>query len=203
MQLGLELGGRALGDMEGAAGQVEPGQAGARFALARDADRRQRAVGLGRQQGFVGQGAGRDDAHDAALDRPLGGGGIADLLADGDRFAQCDQARQVLLHGVHGNARHRDRRAVRVAALGQREVEQARGAFGVFIEHLVEVAHAVEQQQRPGLGFEAQVLLHHGSMAGQGVAGGLLWCGRHRQDCIGPPARSAMRQAPGRHGVAR
>ena len=62
---------------------------------------------------------------------------------------------------MHWHAGHRDRCPVGCPAARERQAQQARAALGVVIEHLVEVAHAVEQQQRPRLGLEAKVLLHH------------------------------------------
>ena len=187
MQLGFQLRRRAFGHAEVAAGQVQPCQPGARGArVAGHEHRGQRTIGLGRQQRVVGQGAGCDDAHDAALDRAFGGRRIADLFADGDRFTCRYQSRQVLLHCVHRQPGHRDGRAVGRTPLGQRQVEQPRAALGVFIEHFIEVAHAVEQQQRTSLRLESEVLLHHGSVARVGVGGGVLCCGIHARDCIGP-----------------
>jgi hypothetical protein len=101
------------------------------------------------EQRRVGERAGRDDARDRALDRALGGGRVADLLADHHRFAQLHQPRQVLLDGVEGHAAIGSA-AGRLAARGQRDVEQARGLLGVLEEQLVEIAHAVEQQQVSG-----------------------------------------------------
>src|SRR5258708_3202805 len=58
------------------------------------------------------------------------------------------------------------------AARGEREVEQARGALGVVVKHLVEIAHAVEEQHVGVLRLDAQVLLHHGRGARK------IWRGR-------------------------
>ena len=80
--------------------------------------------------------------------------------------------RQILLDRVEGHAGHLDRRAGRLAARGQRDVEQPRGALGVVVEQLVEVAHAVEQQHVRMLRLDAQVLLHHRRMGRSGAAGG-------------------------------
>ncbi|MNX53010.1 hypothetical protein D3C86_837000 [compost metagenome] len=177
VQFGFELSGRALRDTELAAGQIQPGQPGARGAcVAPDEHRGQGAVRLGGQQRVVRERARRDDAHDTAFDRPLGRGRIADLFADRDGLAHGHQARQVLFHGVDRQARHRDRDAVGRAALGQRQVEQARATLGVFVEHLIEVAHAVKEQQGAGLRLQAEVLLHHGGVARKGVGGGVLYC---------------------------
>ncbi len=48
-----------------------------------------------------------------------------------------------------------------LAARGEREVEQLRGALGIPVEHLVEVAHAIEEQHVGMLALQGQVLLHH------------------------------------------
>ena len=53
---------------------------------------------------------------------------------------------EVLLDRVTRHARHLDRRAGRGAARGEGDVEQPRGALGVVVEQLVEVAHPVEEQ---------------------------------------------------------
>ena len=68
---------------------------------------------------------------------------------------------------MEGHAAHHDRLARRLAALGQRDVEQARGLFGVGIEEFVEVAHPVEEQGVRMVGLEAEVLGHHGRVTGK------------------------------------
>ena len=121
--------GRGFGHQETAARQICPGQAEALSAVGPAAarNRQQQGVASFLQQGFVGHCARRDDANDLALHQSLGQGGVADLLADGYRFAERHQARQVAFSGMHGHARHRYRGAARTAALGQCDVEQARG----------------------------------------------------------------------------
>ena len=44
---------------------------------------------------------------------------------------------------------------------GQSDVEQLGGFFGIVIEQLIEIPHAVKNQLIPVLLFDAQVLLHH------------------------------------------
>jgi len=66
-----------------------------------------------------------------------------------------------LLGGVVWHTGHPDRLAVGCAALRQRDVEQLGGARGIFMEQLVEIPHAVEQQHVGMLCLDAQVLLHH------------------------------------------
>ena len=72
------------------------------------------------------------------------------------------------------NPGHRDRLAGRLAARSERDVEQPGCFLGVFEEQLVEVAHAVEEQQVGVLAFERQILLHY-----RGVSGCVLVCGGH------------------------
>ncbi len=126
------------------------------------------------EERLVRHGARRHDAHDLALDRPFGLRRIADLLADRHRFAAAHEFREIALDAVVRHARHRDRLAGRLAARGQRDVEQPRGALRIVVKQLVEIAHAIEQQHVRVLRLEAQVLLHHGGMS----VGGGGHCGR-------------------------
>ncbi len=126
------------------------------------------------EQRFVGQRAGREDAHHPALHRTFGRRGIADLLAQRHRFAEPHQSGKVLLGRVVGHTGHGDRFAAGLATRGQRDVEQARGLARVLEEQLVEIAHTVEQQGVGMLRLDAQVLLHHGRVCGKGVG-----CGGH------------------------
>ena len=72
-------------------------------------DREQQRIALVGEQVALGQRARRDDAHDLALDRPLGRADLADLLADRHRFAELDQLGEIGLDRVHRHAGHRDR----------------------------------------------------------------------------------------------
>ena len=128
------------------------------------------------EQRLVGDCARGDDANDLALHRPLAGGGIPHLFADGGRFAELHQLGQIALDGVIGDARHGNGAARGLAALGQGDVEQLGRLAGIVIEQLVEVAHPVEQQDLRVLGLEAKVLLHHGGVGAQVGAGGLVLC---------------------------
>ena len=47
-------------------------------------------------------------------------------------------------------------------AAGQREVQHAGGRLGVVVEHLVEVAHAKQQQRVGTRPLRFLILLHHG-----------------------------------------
>ena len=149
---------RHLIQNEPARREIEPCDAAAMLArIHRD----EQAVAPRVEQVRIGEGSRRDDARDAPLDRSLRRRGIADLLADRNRFAVLHQLRQVLLDCVKRHARHRDRRAGRMSARRQRDVEQPRRALRVVVEELVEIAHPVEQQLVRMLGLRAKILLHH------------------------------------------
>ena len=105
--------------------------------------------------------AGRDHADDLALDQPLGGGGIAHLLADGHLVALLDQPREICVHRVKGHAAHR--RALRQTAVFscQRQFQLPGDEDGVLKEHLVEVSQPEKEDRVLILLLDAEVLLHH------------------------------------------
>ena len=158
LELDCEVGRPDLGGAEMAGGECEPGHA---YRLLVLPQREQYVVALVVEQCRVGQRAGCDDARDLALDRALRRAGIADLLADRDRFAEPDEPRQILLDRMVRHARHLDRLTRGGATAGERDIEQARGFFRIAVEQLVEIAHAVEQQHVGVLRLDAEVLLHH------------------------------------------
>jgi hypothetical protein len=123
-------------------------------------------VAAGLEQAFLGEGSGGDEAHDLALYHRFraalaGLGGVLDLLADGDAEALADQCQEVALGRVDRHTAHGDVGAEMLAALGQGDVEGGRGGLGVGKEHLVEVAHPVEQQRVGVLCLDGVVLRHH------------------------------------------
>jgi len=71
---------RCLGQPESAAGEIEPCDA---KPVVCGKDCGNEVISIFSQQGLVRQGAGRNDASDFALDRPLAGGRVADLFTDG------------------------------------------------------------------------------------------------------------------------
>ena len=136
-----------------------------------------RLARAGFQQRFLGDRAGGDQADHFAADRRLAGPGlrVLHLLGDGDAEAAADQAREVGFGRMLRHAAHRDRRAVVLAALGQRDVERGGGGFRVGEEQLVEVAHA-EEHQRIRMRLLGGEPLRHGRRG----AGGVQRCGRTR-----------------------
>ena len=118
------------------------------------------------QQGFVGEGAGGDDAGDGALDRPFGKRRVADLFADDGGLALFDEFGDVVVDGMHRHARHRDGFARALAAGGDADAEEFAAAPRVVKEEFVEVAHAVEDEGVRVVFFDAEVLLHHRRVRG-------------------------------------
>ena len=159
---------REFHDAEAARRQIEPGQTEAAFGAA---DAGQHVVASLLQQRLVGDGSRGDDTHHLALHRALGLAGVAALLANGDRLALAHQPRQVGIEGNYRHTGHGNRRPRGGAALSQCNIQQLRGAARIVIEHLVKIAHAVEQQHVRMLRLDAQVLLHHGGVILQGCRG--------------------------------
>ena len=87
---------------------------------------------------------------------------------------------------MHRHARHLHRRAARLPALRERDVEKTGSLVGVVVEELVEIAHPVEQQDVRMLALDAQVLLHHGRVGVEAV---------HRANISGwlEPTRQVMK----------
>ena len=93
---------------------------------------------------------------DLALDQ-LPRLGRLDLVADRHLPPGREQLREIVAGGVVRDAAHR-----RVAALGQRDVEDAGRLLRVLEKHLVKIPEP-KQQNRPGrqLAFALPVLGHH------------------------------------------
>ncbi len=133
-------------------------------------DREQQIVAAFLEQRLVGHRPRRDDTHHPALDQTLRQRRIADLFADRHRLAEFHEFGQITFDRVIRHAGHRNRRASRCTALGQRDIEQARGLARIVVEQLVEIAHAEKQQRLRMLGLGAQVLAHQRCVGGEIVA---------------------------------
>ena len=154
--------GCAFGQVHHALGDAEPRQAAA---VARAlVHGHEHGFGFFAQQLAVGQCAGGHHTHHLALDRAFSGD-FAHLFANGHRFAMADQLGQVAFHGVKRHTGHRNGLTRRLATGGEGDVQNRRRFLGVGIKHFVKVAHTVEQQGVGVIGFEPQVLLHHGRVA--------------------------------------
>src|SRR3974390_967272 len=135
---------------------------------ARAGDRHQIIVALGVEEGVFGERAGRHQADHVAPHYSFGAAllrfcRVLELLAHCDAMAERNQAVQVLIGTLNWHAAHRDVLAEMLAALGEHDAERARGGFGVFKEHFVEVAHPVEQDAIRIGRLDLDVLLHHRS----------------------------------------
>ncbi|RMP81023.1 hypothetical protein ALQ16_200970 [Pseudomonas syringae pv. actinidiae] len=149
---------------EVAAGDVQYSQAEQAFVTEDGSDQ---VVSTFIQQGFIADGAGRDDPYNLTIHRAFAGGRVADLFADDHRLAQLHQLGQVALGRVIGNPAHGNALPGRLAAGGQGDVQQLGGFLGVFVEDFIEIAHAIKHQLIQVLVFEFPVLLHHRRMCGE------------------------------------
>lgn len=73
---------------------------------------------LGFEADVLNGGPGRVDAGDGTLDKPLGGSGVFDLIAEGDLVALVQELADVAFGGMPRDAAH----GVGASALGLREV---------------------------------------------------------------------------------
>ena len=137
------------------------------------------------EQAVLGQGARRDQTHHVARHHRFGPalfrlGRVFHLLGDGDAKALADQRQQIAFGAVDRHAAHGDILAQVLAALGQCDIQRRRGRDSIVKEHLVEIAHAIEQQRIRVLRLDLEVLRHHRRD------------GRHRVSCL-PWPRLAKR----------
>src|SRR5579875_1651766 len=108
----------------------------------------------------IGGGAGGDDAGYFTANEFFAGAGLFHLLADGNAVAALDEAGDVAVGGVVGDAAHRDGVAVFLITGGEGDFEFARGGDGVVVEELVEIAQAEEEERSGNLFFGSLVLPH-------------------------------------------
>ena len=147
--------------MNDALGHAQPSQTTA-VAWAQ-VDCHQQGFGFFTQQLGVGQSTRGDHPNHFALHRPFAAH-FTDLLTNSNRLSLANQLGQVAFHRVKGNACHGNRHAGTLAALGQGDIEEPGGFFGVFIEHFIEVTHPIKQQGIGVVRLQAQVLGHHGGV---------------------------------------
>ena len=108
------------------------------------------------QKRFINQRAGRQDSSDRTIDHPLGVLGILDLITDRHSKATFDEASQVALHRVVGDARHRHA----FGSFGEGDPKHFMGGHRILIEEFVEIPHAKQQQAVRVRRLEANVLTH-------------------------------------------
>ena len=128
---------------------------------------RQKVVSPRIQQGFLRQCAGSDQPHDLAFHNSL----ITTLfrlsrafhlLTNGHAKAFADQGQKVPLGRVMRHPAHRDIVAIMLAAFCQGDVQCLCRGHRIVKEHLVKIAHPIEQQRIGMLCFDLQILRHHG-----------------------------------------
>src|SRR5580658_8301732 len=95
---------------------------------------------LGLIESGVEGGAGSQDSGDFAANYLLGELGVFHLFADGDAEAFAQQALQVSLSRVVGDAAHGD--GAFAVTGGEGDLQLPGGGDGVVVEEFVEVAHA-------------------------------------------------------------
>ena len=128
----LELAGR---EVDG--GEPERGVSG---------DRDDVVVAARREELVLEDRARSDDLDDVPLHDPPGLRRILELLADRHATAHFEQAGDVLVHGLHGDAREGDVPLSAVVPGGEGESQQAAPLLRVLEEHLVEVADPEEEE---------------------------------------------------------
>ena len=149
--------------MECACGNIDPRQRGFVSNLGKSG---QEIVAAGVQQAVFGQGAGGDQTHDIAFDDGLvaalfGFGGALHLFADCDAEPFADEGQQIPFGGMNGNAAHGDVLVIVFAAFGQRDIQRFGRGHSIVKEHLVEIAHAIEQHRVWVCCLDFEILRHH------------------------------------------
>ena len=147
-------------------------------------DRGEIGGGAGQERLRVEDRARRDDARDVASDQALGRARVLDLVADRDLPARRDEPGDVMVGAVPRHAAHRRLDVGVAVARGQRDTEQGRRLLRVLEEHLVEIAHPVEEDRVGDPALHLEVLPEHRRGAGgDEVRGrrlaGLFWCLGH------------------------
>ena len=108
-----------------------------------------------------------DQADDIAPDNGFGStpplclGWIFHLLANGDPEPLSNERQEISFCSMDRNAAHWDILACVLAPLCQCNIQRSRSRDGIVKEHLVEVAHPVEEQGICMRCLDLQILRHH------------------------------------------
>ncbi len=127
-----------------AGGKIDVGQADGRAGGVRG-HRGEKIIFAGVENGPIGRRARGDHANDFAADDFFAGAGLLHLIANGNLETGADQAGDVAVGGVVGDAAHRNRLTLFAIARGQGDLQFAGGEDGVFVEQFVEIAETEEE----------------------------------------------------------
>ena len=116
----------------------------------------------------------RDRLHHRALDDPFRQLRVFDLLADRDAESLRDEASHVVARRLDRDAGERDLGRAAIVPRGERQPENPRRDFGVFVEHFIELAHPEKQDGVLMSALDLTILLHQRRR------------GRHRHISSGP-----------------
>ena len=111
--------------------------------------------------------AGGDDPRDVPADQPLGGARILHLVADGHLSARVDQSGDVMLDALVRNAAHGSFHVGVLVAGRQGDPEKGGRLAGIVEEHLVEIAHPVQQDGVRSPALHLEILPEHRRYAGR------------------------------------
>jgi len=138
--------GRDFFGTEVAVREREPDEAEGFCFLPGPVDREKRRIGFLRQERRFREGSRRHDARHLALDHAFAR--RSHLFDDDDAFAEPHELRNVGVERNKRDSRHRNGRSVgELAALRERDADQAVGADGIVEEGFVEVSHPKEHER--------------------------------------------------------
>ena len=161
----LDICAAQLGGGKFTSGNIDISHPGAPFftRLAYSGDNtRQVVVGVSRQQSRFGHRARGHHARHLAREQPLHRL-VTHLFANRHVVAALDQARQVILHGVVWDTRHRDARPFGNIARGEHDIQLARRRLGILVKSFVKIAQPKKKNSVGVLAFYFQVLFANGA----------------------------------------
>ena len=139
----VEIGGGDLAELELAGREVDGGEPERGVS----GDRDDVVVAARREEPVLEDRARSDDLDDVPLHDPPGLRRVLELLADRHAAAHLEQARDVVVHCLHGDAREGNIPLSAVVPRGERESQQTASLLRVLEEHLVEIADPEEEER--------------------------------------------------------
>ena len=150
-----------------------------------EVDAAEEVAGLVLEAGGVRHRAGGHHPDDVPLHETLGLGRVLRLLADGYLVAPGDEAGNVGVAGVVGDAAHGDLLlhglgVLAVVPAGEGQVQLTGGDPGVVREHLIEVPQTEEEDGVRVVFLDLQILPHHGRQLRHGITS----CFKNSMGCV-------------------